>query len=340
MNVKTITMKKIKMTAVLLGTALITLIAACEKENDDIDSVSVTEASWYFGSWKEQGNGNILNLSQNNVTFATSSNMQYYASLKWYDAGDDDATVFFGHNTAGGYFQATIDGNTIPNQYYFNHEGEDLTISLLDKKVIKRYSKESTGTNSGSLTGNWERNDGKSYLKFSGSDISLCNGSSLQEFHGTYNSSTNKAVLIEGSTELDFEIYPEGSTKIRIEQYVSGNHLGTTYYYSSSKYPCSGGGGTAKTKVIFWNSQGYSSSWGWQVCIDGGGFPNCDAGGGMTVNGLASNYPSDCINYNNSFEVTPGTHSYDVVGQNRSWPIQSFTISKGQCLIVDVGESD
>jgi len=331
-------MKNLKMTAILLGASLITLIASCEKEDDNTDSVSVTEASWYFGSWKEAGNGNVLNISQNNVTFAASSNMQYYASLKWYDAGDDGADVFFGHNSAGGYFQATIDGNSIPNQYYFNHIGEDLTISLIDKKVINRYSREGSGSSTGAVTGNWERHDGKSYLKFSGSDISLCNGSSLQEFHGTYNSSTNKAVLIEGSTEFDFEIYPEGSDKIRVEQYVSNNHLETTYYYSTTKYPCTGI--AAKTKVIFWNSQGYSSAWGWQVCIDGGGFPNCDTGGGTIVNGLASSYPSNCISYGYSFEVTPGTHTYDVVGQNRSWQIQSFTISKGQCLIVDVGESE
>jgi len=330
-------MKNLKMAVIIFGISLISLFAACEKEGENIESVSVTKASWYFGTWKEQGNGNILSVSQNSVAFSPSSNMQYYASLKWYDAGDDGALVFFGDNTAGGYFQATIDGGQIPNQYYFNHDGEYLTIALLDEKVIKRYSREE----SSSITGNWERNDGKSYLKFSGSNISLCNGSSLQEFNGSYNSSTNEATLIEGTTELDFNIYPEGTDKLRIEQYVSGNHLGTTYYYSTTKYPCDGSGGEpAKTKVIFWNSEGYFSSWGWQVCIDGSGFPNCDAGGGQVVNGLASEYPTDCINYSNSIEVTPGTHTYDIAGQNRSWAMQSFTISKGQCLVVDVGKSE
>lgn len=88
------------------------------------------------------------------------------------------------------------------------------------------------------VTGNWIRSDGASYLKFSGSSIYLCNGTSLQEFSGTYDASANKATLVEGSTILTFYIYPEGSDKILIEQYVSNEHIGSQYYYKSTEYPC------------------------------------------------------------------------------------------------------
>jgi len=90
----------------------------------------------------------------------------------------------------------------------------------------------------GGITGNWVRSDGASYLKFSGSSIYLCNGTSLQEFSGTYDASANEATLVEGSTTLTFYIYPEGSDKILIEQYVSNEHVGSTYYYKSTEYPC------------------------------------------------------------------------------------------------------
>jgi len=83
---------------------------------------------------ERSGSGNLLELSQNDVVFSSSSEFQYYASLKWYDAGDEGANVFFGHNTAGVYFQATVGNNTIPDPYYFNHEGELLTITTLSYK--------------------------------------------------------------------------------------------------------------------------------------------------------------------------------------------------------------
>ena len=86
------------------------------------------------------------------------------------------------------------------------------------------------------LTGNWVRSDGASYLKFSGSSIYLCNGGSLQEFSGTYNASENTATLVEGTTTLTFEITPEGDDKILIAQYVSNEHIGSTYYFSTNDY--------------------------------------------------------------------------------------------------------
>lgn len=336
-------MKRTNLIILLAIFIIVSATTGCKKD-DDSNIVSVTEASWYFGTWKEQGSSNLLQLSRTDVVFSLSSDLQHYgSSLTWYDAGDEGADVFFGYNTAGGYFQATEGNNPIPNPYYFNHEGELLTITTASNQysetVVKRLTRESS-TPTGEVTGNWVRSDGASYLKFSGSSIYLCNGTSLQEFSGTYDASAFEATLIEGSTILTFKIYPdlEDKNKILIEQYVSNEHISSTYYYKSTEYPCEGE--TAKTKVIFWNSQGYHSAWGWQVCIDGDGFPNCSSNGGSVENGLASSYPDDCVNYSGAVEVTPGYHTYDVVGQNRYWAIQSFTISEGQCLIVDVGVSE
>jgi len=50
--------------------------------------------------------------------------------------------------------------------------------------------------------------------------------------------SSKTATLVEGTTELTFYITPEGSDKILIEQYISGNHVGSQYYYSTTEYPC------------------------------------------------------------------------------------------------------
>jgi|GEM_PF-3553980 len=88
------------------------------------------------------------------------------------------------------------------------------------------------------VSGKWKRSDGASYLKFSGSSVYLCNGSSGAEFSGTYDAANGVATLVEGSTELTFYITPEGNDKILIEQYISGNHVGSQYYYSTSEYPC------------------------------------------------------------------------------------------------------
>ena len=91
---------------------------------------------------------------------------------------------------------------------------------------------------SSGITGNWVRSDGASYLKFSGSSVYLCNGSSGTEFSGTYDAAAGQATLVEGTTELTFYITPDGDDKILIEQYISGNHVGSQYYYSTSEYPC------------------------------------------------------------------------------------------------------
>lgn len=140
-----------KVTNLIILLAIFIIVSATTgcKKDDDSYIESVTEASWYFGTWKEIGTGNLLELSRTDVVFSSSSELQYYASLKWYDAGDESANVFFGYNTAGGYFQATEGNNPIPNPYYFNHEGELLAITTLsykstETKVGKLWEKEST----------------------------------------------------------------------------------------------------------------------------------------------------------------------------------------------------
>jgi len=172
------------------------------------------------------------------------------------------------HSSYGDIWVFTANVNekeaSIDYSFYFNGdhfssiEGTGLPIILTapeDGKVVSNtnsYELRPTGNSddpfmvfelipddpSAGVSGNWERSDGASYLKFSGSSVYLCNGGSLQEFSGTYDASANKAVLTEGSTTLEFYITPEGSDKILIEQYVSGNHVGSQYYYKTSKYPC------------------------------------------------------------------------------------------------------
>ena len=125
-----------KITNLIILLAIFIIASAttgCKKE-DDSNTASVTEASWYFGTWEEIGTGNLLELSRTDVVFSPSSDLTYYASLKWYDAGDESADVFFGYNTAGGYFQATEGNNTIPDPYYFNHEGDLLAITTMSFK--------------------------------------------------------------------------------------------------------------------------------------------------------------------------------------------------------------
>jgi len=91
---------------------------------------------------------------------------------------------------------------------------------------------------SAGISGSWVRDDGASYLKLSGSSAYLCNGSNGKEFSGTYDATAGKATLVEGTTKLSFYITLDGDDKILIEQYSSGNHVGSQYYYKSNKYPC------------------------------------------------------------------------------------------------------
>ncbi len=140
-------MKKIKLITLLAILMVVSATSGCNKE--DVNLVSVTLASWYFGTWIENGSGELLQISESSVLFSPSSNLQFYGSLKWYDAGDDSADVFFGHNTAGGSFQGTEGFNTVPNFYHINHEGESLSIRSLDmstqsEKVVATYTRESS----------------------------------------------------------------------------------------------------------------------------------------------------------------------------------------------------
>mgnify|MGYP001156001524 CR=1 FL=1 len=119
-----------------------------------------------------------------------------------------------------------------------NVKDGDLFSLDLDEGKLSLYTPSGGGGSSSGVNGNWERSDGVSYLKISGSSIYLCNGGSLDEFSGTYDAANNEATLVEGSTTLTFYIYQESSDEIRVEQYVSGSHVGTQSYYKTSKYPC------------------------------------------------------------------------------------------------------
>lgn len=225
------------LTLLLPALALLIGITGCEKEEEDF---VVEYASWYFGTWTEDGTSNTLYLSETDISFSSGSSLQRYgSSFTWYDSDDEGALAFF-YGDAGATFQGTVDGNSIPDFYYIDHEGEKLIIT--ERESGSKYATYTRGSGSGGsggpVSGKWERHDGASYLKFSGSSVSLCNGSTLQEFNGTYDSSINEATLTEGSTQLTFKITPEGNDALLIEQWVSNNHVGSTYYYKSTEYPC------------------------------------------------------------------------------------------------------
>jgi hypothetical protein len=113
--------------ALLLPTlALLIGITGCEKE-EETDFI-VEEASWYFGTWREDGTSNTLFLSETDISFSSGSRLQRYgSSFTWYDADDEGAIAFF--PGAGATFQATLDGNSIPDFYYIDHEGEKLIVT-------------------------------------------------------------------------------------------------------------------------------------------------------------------------------------------------------------------
>lgn len=100
------------------------------------------------------------------------------------------------------------------------------------------FAKNSSSSSSSSTIGSWERSDGGSFMKITSSIIEVCNASSGAQFSGTYSPSSNSATLVSGSTTLTFNIYLEDAETIRVEQYVSGSHVGTQQYYRISNFPC------------------------------------------------------------------------------------------------------
>lgn len=226
-------MEKLKITLLLSTLALLIGIAGCKKEEEDF---TVESASWYFGTWTEDGSSNTLYLSETDISFSSGSSLQRYgSSFSWYDSDEDEALVFFGGD-AGATFQGILDGNSIPDFYYIDHEGEKLIITEYESG--SSFATYTRGSGSGDISGKWERHDQGSYLKISGSSISTCIASTQQEFHGTYDSSTDHWVLTEGSTQVEFNITPEGNDALLIEQWVSNNHVGSSYYYRTTQYPC------------------------------------------------------------------------------------------------------
>ncbi len=176
----------------------------------------------------------------------SSLNHSSYGDIWVFEANvnEKDASIDYSFNFGGTYF-SSIDGLGSPVILTAPEDGEVVSNT-------NSYELRPTGDMddpfkifelipddpSSGVTGKWVRSDGASYLKFSGSTVYLCNGSSGAEFSGTYDAAAGKATLVEGTTELTFYITPEGTDTILIEQYISGNHVGTQNYYSTTEYPC------------------------------------------------------------------------------------------------------
>lgn len=94
------------------------------------------------------------------------------------------------------------------------------------------------GGNEPLTSGNWKRSDGGSYMKLTGTQVFVCNANTGAKFSGTFSPSQNRAVLTQGSVSLEFWVYLENETRLRVEQYVSGSYVSTDYYNKVNNYPC------------------------------------------------------------------------------------------------------
>ncbi|PLX04614.1 MAG: hypothetical protein C0595_02640 [Marinilabiliales bacterium] len=214
---------------------LITIISfsACKKETKYGDVEIYIDRAMFESSPEFYYKGNPLQHSS-------------YGDIWVFEANvvEKEATIDYSFYFNGSYF-SSIDGTGLPviliapedgdvvsntNSYELRPTGNSEDPFLIFELIPDDPSE--------GISGNWVRDDGASYLKFSGSTVYLCNGSSGQEFSGNYDAAAGKATLVEGSTTLTFYITPDGSDKILIEQYVSGDHVGSQYYYSTSEYPC------------------------------------------------------------------------------------------------------
>ena len=100
--------KSVRFFSLLSALTVLSGISACSDEEEEI--FVVEEASWYFGTWMEDGTSNTLILSETEITFSSGSSLQRYGnSFDWYDNGEDDATLACDYG-AGARFQGTLDG--------------------------------------------------------------------------------------------------------------------------------------------------------------------------------------------------------------------------------------
>ena len=93
-------------------------------------------------------------------------------------------------------------------------------------------------SNANPVIGNWEKSTGGAFLKFTSSNIYLCNSNTLIEYSGTFYPSENRAVITEGETIITFYAYTDETDRILIKQYVSDQHVEDIYYYKTTEYPC------------------------------------------------------------------------------------------------------
>ena len=135
--------KSTKMSSLLSALTVLAGISACSGEERDV--FVVEEASWYFGTWTEDGTSNTLVLSETEITFSSGSRLQLYAdSFTWYDNEADGAITACDYG-AGASFQATLDG-TIPddvmNMFYSICHGEEMYISDSNRDIFATYTRE------------------------------------------------------------------------------------------------------------------------------------------------------------------------------------------------------
>ncbi len=230
-TIKIINMKRtITKTATLLTLVLSLFIISCEKDSDEIFITVFAKLSSYddFEASYVSVDGISVDGEYVPWDFDLFSNIGIGETREIpvsVSSSKDQVTVKVFSSGSGSGISKTASVSGVRN-------GDKLDLDLGSGKFTI------IGGNGDGVSGNWVRSDGASYLKFSGSTVYLCNGSSGQEFSGTYDADAGEATLVEGSTTLTFYITPEGSDKILIEQYVSGNHVGSQYYYSTSEYPC------------------------------------------------------------------------------------------------------
>ncbi|NOR87840.1 MAG: hypothetical protein GQ527_09545 [Bacteroidales bacterium] len=143
--------------------------------------------------------------------------------------------------------------------YSFNYNGTHYSSSTSGKLILQASEDESisytlhpTGdisepldinelsdpANDSPIIGNWEKSGGGALLKFTSSQIYLCNASTLVEYSGVFYPSENRAVITEGGSEVTFYAYPNGNDRILIKQYASGQHVEDIYYYKTASYSC------------------------------------------------------------------------------------------------------
>lgn len=194
---------------------IIAFFSSCEKCIEGVCETAAVSSSGkaiYFAFTSEPAECNGLN-----------SNQHYHLS---------ESTGSLGYSEKGdpGIPEEQITWNK--NKVYF------INPAGVDKPGAKGYFLNSDDVKNNASFGSWERIDGGSYMRLGSSTVELCNATSGAKFTGTYNPASNIATLISGSTTATFYVYIEDEETIRVEQFISGNHVPSQLYYRIAEYPC------------------------------------------------------------------------------------------------------